>query len=107
MQSEFVDPLADFDASNPLRADASVLRAETRRGKPCYLIDNTGDALPQAELREILQGLIEAELFGFRTLSASGGEAIHLDRRESAHVQVGGKLYRLIVYRYEARVEPF
>ena len=107
MPSEFVDPSADYDASNPLRDDAGVLRAETRRGKPCYLIDNTGDGLPQAELREVLQGLIEAEMFGFRTLSAGGGDTIPLDRRESAHVQIGGKLYRLIVYRYEARIEPF
>lgn len=107
MSAEFVDPLVDFDASNPLREDACTLQGQTRGGKPCRLIDNSGDALPEGALREILQGLIEAELFGFRTLSASGGDTISLERRESAHVQVGENLYRLIVYRYEARIEPF
>lgn len=71
------------------------------------LIDNTGDALPHAELQQILSSLIESESFGFKTLSATGGDAIRLERRESSHVQIGAKLYRLILYRFEARLEPF
>ena len=95
------------DSPSPLREDARVYAARTHAGKACRLIDNSGDALPEAELREILQGLIDAKLFGFRALSASGGDAISLDQRETAHVQIGERLYRLILYRYEARIEPF
>lgn len=102
-----VDPHVDFDEHNPLRADARRYPAVTRRGKPCELIDNTGEALPEAEMRAILEGLVENDVFGFRTLSANGGETINLDRRESSHVQVGEKLYRLIVYRYQAQIERF
>ena len=105
--SEFIDPNADFDESNPLRPDAVRLQGTTKRGKPCELIDNTGDSLPQRELRDVLDALIENEVFGFRTLSASGGETINLDRRESSHIQIGDNLYRLIVFRYEARLEKF
>ena len=103
----FVDPNADFDASNPLRPDAVTLPGVTRRGKPCALIDNTGAALPPDELQQILDRLIENDSFGFRTLSATGGDAIRLERREASHVQVGQNLYRLILYRFEARLEPF
>lgn len=103
----FLDPDADFDASNPLRPDAARLKGTTRRGKPCVLIDNTGAALPPGELRQILDRLIENDSFGFRTLSANGGDAIRLERREASHVQVGENLYRLILYRFEARLEPF
>lgn len=107
MHDEFFDPPADFDAGNPLRGDARVVEGRTRGGKACRLVDNTGDALPEAELSDILQRLVEAKLFGFRSLSAGGGDAISLDQRETAHVQIGEKLYRLILYRYEARIEPF
>lgn len=103
----FFDPNADFDLSNPLRPDAVRLSGTTRRGKPCVLIDNTGDALPRDELQEILDSLIANDRFGFKTLSATGGDAIRLERRESSHVQVGENLYRLILYRFEARLEPF
>lgn len=71
------------------------------------LIDNTGDGLPHEELQQILTSLIESDSFGFKTLSATGGDAIRLERRESSHVQIGDKLYRLILYRFEARLEPF
>lgn len=103
----FVDPNADFDLSNPIRSDAVTLTGSTRRGKACVLIDNTGDALPQQELQQILNSLIESDSFGFKTLSATGGDAIRLERRESSHVQIGENLYRLILYRFEARLEPF
>ena len=107
MPDVFLGSPTDFDAGNPLRDDARVVTGRTRGGKVCRLVDNSGDALPEAELREILQRLVEAKLFGFRSLSAAGADAISLDRRECAHVQIGGRLYRLILYRYEARIEPF
>lgn len=104
---QFVDPAVDFDAQNPLRIDAVVITGSTARGKRCELIDNTGAQLPRAELEAILHGLIENGVFGFRPVSAGGADAIRLERREAGHVQVGENLYRLIVYRYQARLEPF
>lgn len=103
----FVDPNVDFDTHNPLRADAVVVSGVTRRGKRCELIDNTGAHLPGAELEAILAGLIENEVFGFHPVSAGGADSIRLERREGGHIQVGSTLYRLIVYRYQARLEPF
>ncbi|MGH8670716.1 MAG: hypothetical protein ACREUA_01590 [Burkholderiales bacterium] len=103
----FSDAQGDFDRYNPLRADAVRLEARTRRGKRCVLIDNTGRNLPLGELRAILDGLIEHDHFGFKSFSAAGGDAIDLNRRESSHVQIGDRLYRLIVYRLEARLENF
>ncbi|MCU0805704.1 MAG: hypothetical protein MUF79_11550 [Burkholderiales bacterium] len=97
----------DFDSLNPLRPDAVRVRGATRRGKPCELVDNTGERLPRAELESILAALVEQDAFGFNIASAKGGHTLDLERRESAHVQVGEKLYRLLVYRYEARIEPF
>lgn len=107
MDNQFVDPNANFDENNPLRADALIYSSMNQRGKKCELVDNTGMRLDAAECRDILNGLIENDVFGFRTLSANGGEAIRMDRRESTHVQVGDDLYRLIVFRYQARIENF
>lgn len=104
---EFVDPSADFEACNPLRPDAVRLAGTTRGGKPCVLINNTGQVLPEHELRQILAGLIDNNVFGVKGRSASGANTIALARREASHVQIGVDLYRLIVYRYEARIEPF
>lgn len=103
----FVDPHANFDENNPLRDDAIHYRANNKHNKACSLIDNTGKQLNADECREILATLIDNDIFGFRTLSAGGGDTISLDRRESTHVQVGEDLYRLIVFRYEARIEMF
>jgi len=105
--SQFVDPNADFDENNPLRDDAVRYPGHTKRGKACELVDNTGCALAPDECRDILASLIENDLFGFHPFSASGGETISLERRESTHVQVDDDLYRLIVFRYQARIENF
>ena len=105
--NQFVDPNANFDENNPLRADAIHYSAPNTHGKTCNLVDNTGESLATAECLAILNGLIDNDMFGFRTLSANGGDKISLDRRESTHVQVGDNLYRLIVFRYQARIELF
>lgn len=105
--NQFVDPNADFDENNPLRYDAVHYSGATKRGKACELVDNTGCALAPDECKDILAGLIENDLFGFHPFSANGGETISLERRESTHVQVGEELYRLIVFRYQARIENF
>jgi hypothetical protein len=102
-----LEPAEDFHTLNPLRPDSVRLQGATRRGKPCELVDNTGESLPRAELEAILSALIAADAFGFNIASAKGGHTLDLERRESAHVQIGEKLYRLLVYRYEARIEPF
>ncbi|HSD54684.1 MAG TPA: hypothetical protein VLC47_10990 [Burkholderiales bacterium] len=99
--------IPDFEAANPLRPGAPRFGGTTRRGKACELVDNSGDRLPATELQGILDALIREDRFGFATATAAGGTTLDLARRESAHIQVGGRLYRLIVYRYQARIEPF
>lgn len=79
----------------------------TSRGKPCELINNSGDHLPEGELRDILNRLIGQDVFGFKPLSAAGGDTLELDAPVAAHIQIGGHLYRLIVHRYQARIEKF
>jgi hypothetical protein len=101
------DPPADFDACNPLRADAVRISGTTRRGKKCELVDNTGRGLPMTELRALLDALVAADRFGFAIASAKGGATLALDRRESGHVQIGDDLYRLVIHRYQGRLEPF
>jgi hypothetical protein len=105
--NQFVDPNANFDENNPLRDDAVRYTAVNARGKSCELVDNTGESLDSSECLDILNSLVENDIFGFRTLSANGGDTISLERRESTHVQVGEALYRLVVYRYQARIELF
>ena len=99
--------ITDFDAVNPLRPGATRLRGTTHRGKACELVDNSGDRLPRPELQGILDALVRAQRFGFAAASEAGGATLDLARREVAHIQVGGRLYRLIVYRFQARIEPF
>lgn len=97
----------NYDTLNPLRPDAVRLAGTTRRGRPCALVDNTGAGLPHAELAALLDALIAADRFGFALASSGGGESLPLERRDFGHVQVAGGLYRLLVHRYEARLEPF
>jgi len=107
--SDTPHPAAETDAAGwaPLRPDAVRLHGVTRRGRPCELVDNTGAALPAAELQAILDALIAQDRLGFSVTSAAGGVTLHLGRPETAHVQIAGGLYRLIVHRYTARIEPF
>lgn len=104
---DFLPPAADFETLNPLRPDAVHYRATTRSGKPCALVDNTGARLPAKEMHSILEALIAADAFGFKSRSAAGANTLDPARREGGHIQVAGELYRLIVFRYEARVERF
>lgn len=89
------------------RPDAVRITGTTRRGRPCALVDDTGDALPRAELESLLEDLIAAEAFGFHGASAAGRDTIDLEAPRMAHVQLAGRLYRLLVHRFEARLEPF
>lgn len=100
-------PIESFEQHNPLRENARRLAGCTLRGKPCSLLDNSGDALPESELALILDSLIQQDKFGFKPRSNLGASAINLERREASHIQIGEKLYRLIIFRFEARIEPF
>jgi len=83
------------------------LRVEGRtvRGRICELVDKSGDAIPAAELERLLAELIAGGAFGFRAKGAA--DAVALGEPEFAHVQIGERLYRLIVERYTARLERF
>jgi hypothetical protein len=81
------------------------VEGRTARGRTCELVDNSGDAIPALELERLLAELIARGAFGFRAGGAA--DAIALGRPEFAHVQIGGRLYRLIVERYSARLERF
>ena len=83
-----------------------TVEGRTARGRQCRLVDISGDGLPRAELDRLLADLIASDAFGFRATSADG-RAVRLDRPEFAHVQIAGRLYRLIVERYSARIERF
>lgn len=90
----------------PLRSDAVILKAKTKRGKLCRVIDNTV-SVPREELEALLNDLIEQEHFGPSGLSVAGGNTISIGAPQSAHVQLGGNIYRMIVVDYEARLEDF
>ena len=81
------------------------IAGRTQRGRPCELADNSGDALPRAELERLLAELIAADAFEFRASGAAAGVAIGVP--QFAHVQVGERLYRLVVERNVARLERF
>jgi hypothetical protein len=83
-----------------------VVEGRTARGRPCRLADRSGDGLPRQELERLLAELIAARAFGFRAVSENGA-AVRLHRPDFAHVQIAGRLYRLIVERYHARLERF
>ncbi|HXZ93634.1 MAG TPA: hypothetical protein VEG36_12220 [Burkholderiales bacterium] len=77
----------------------------TQRGRACELADNSGDALPRGELERLLSELIAADAFEFRASGAADGVAIGAP--QFAHVQIGERLYRLVVERNVARLERF
>jgi hypothetical protein len=89
------------------RGEIEGLRVEgdTQRGRRCVLIDRTGDALPRIELERLLGELIARDAFGFQAVGDAGG--IPLGRARFAHVQIGARLYRLIVEQASARLERF
>ena len=90
-----------------MKNDAGIaVEGRTARGKVCRLIDGSGDGLAREELERLLAELVANDAFGFKAMSADGAAA-RLDRPEFAHVQIAGRLYRLIVERYVARIDRF
>lgn len=99
-------PIEEENGLPPLRSDAVILEGMTKRGKPCRLIDNTVSA-PREELAALLNDLIEQEHFGPSGLSMAGSNTISIGTPQSAHVQLGENIYRMIVVDYAARLEAF
>ncbi|MCG6875668.1 MAG: hypothetical protein LJE97_11320 [Betaproteobacteria bacterium] len=100
-------PPGEFDRLNPIRPDATRVAGVTRRGRACELLDNSGAGLSIAELQEVLDALIAQDRFGFAMASPAGGSTLDLERREAGHIQIGDRLFRLLLRRYTARIEPF
>ena len=90
----------------PLAPNAQIVEGRTRRGKACRVVDNTGTVALE-ELQNLLQDLIEQDQFQPLGLSMTGGNTIQIGAPQTAHVQLGSDLYRLIVVDYEARIEGF
>lgn len=91
------------DSSHP---GAVIIEGATASGKRCRIIDNTG-TVERTELRNLLDELVREKRFGFSGVSSAGGGAITIGAPVFAHVQLGGELYRLILFPYEARIERF
>lgn len=96
----------DYHRENPLHPDAVIIDGTAHNGKPCRIVDNTA-SVPEAELRELLESLVAERAFGLGGKTVSGGNTITLGAPEGTHIQIGEGLYRLVMFPYEARVEPF
>lgn len=92
-------------AAGELSAKAQILEGSTHNGKPCRLVDNTGEIAP-AELQQLLQQLIADKHFGIKGLSGPDG-TLKLGEPQITHIQFGEKLYRLVLFPFEARIETF
>lgn len=103
---QFVDPSAKPPKAEEIRPDAVIIEGVAHNGKPCRVVDNTA-SVPRAELRDLLNTLIEEKRFGLGGMSVAGGNRIALDEPVGTHIQLGDDLYRILLYPYEARIEPF
>lgn len=102
----FIDLRAPCPSEGDVRPGAAVIEGVAHNGKPCRIVDNTGE-VPRQELLDVLDALIREKKFGVGGLSASGGNTISLNQPLPTHIQFGDKLYRLLLFPYEARIEPF
>lgn len=103
---KYIDPNVSCPGPDSVRADATVINGHTHNGRPCRLIDNTC-SVTKEDLEAILAGLIAERRFGIAALSAHGGHTLALGRPNATHIQCGDTLYRLLLFPYEARIEPF
>jgi hypothetical protein len=101
-----VMPLRRDPHTPPLSEGAVFVEGRAHNGRPCRVVDNTG-TVERALLEELLAELVKARRFGVAGLSATGTSAIRLGAPEFTHIQLGGELYRLILFPYEARLEAF
>lgn len=102
----FVDPSLPPPEAGRVHADAVIVEGITHTGKPCRIVDNTA-SIDRAALHDVLDALIRERRFGISGLSAAGGAVIPLDRPRATHIQFGDTLYRILLFPYEARIEPF
>ncbi|MDH5258016.1 MAG: hypothetical protein OEX07_08400 [Gammaproteobacteria bacterium] len=100
---------ADSRNNNPaeirISESANKVTSNLDNGKQCELYDNTG-LIPDTELKELLDQLVQDRLFGINALSSSDG-IIYLDKPKLSHIQINDDLYRLYLYRYHAIIENF
>ncbi|MFP4080122.1 MAG: hypothetical protein ACLFTM_05745 [Ectothiorhodospira sp.] len=98
------------DTMHTSRADprdgATVVESKTPSGRPCRLTDRTA-TLPREVLAGFLEELIAGGHMGFTAISAPSSGAIRLDEPRFTHVQLEGRLYRLLLRPGEARLERF
>jgi len=88
-----------------IQENATIVNGETNNGKSCKLADNTGE-IKKNELEQLLNGMIDDQLFGIHAMSSSDG-IISLDKPKLSHIQVDDDLYRLYLFRYHAIIEKF
>lgn len=96
----------DFFQANPLSPEAIVVTGETRNGKACRIVDNTG-SIDIAELRALLDQLIEDGRFGLSGRSLAGDSRMVIGAPDFTHIQFGETVYRFVLFPYEARIEAF
>ena len=104
--NEFIDTTITCPSVDFIQPDAQIIQGVTHTGKPCRIVDNTA-SVSLAELQEVLTTLIREKRFGLSGLSAKGGNSISLNAPTCSHIQFGDKLYRMLLFSYEARIEPF
>ena len=90
----------------PPGPDATIIESIAHNGKPCRIVDNTG-TIDRTELEQLLADLISERHFGLRAISAKGSNAIKLGEPEFTHMQFGDRIYRMLLFPYEARLEAF
>ena len=100
------DTVRRFDAQNPINANAVIIDGKMDNGHVCRLIDNTGN-IDRGTLEELLHVLILESRFGGAGLSAAGGNTVTIGAPQYGHIQIGERLYRLLIFPYEARIEQF
>lgn len=100
------NPLNRFRQDHPQHPAARVLEGTTHTGKPCRIVDNTASVDPD-ELAALLDDLIRERRFGLWGVSTGAQATISLEGPVGTHVQLGGRLYRLVLFPYEARIEAF
>ncbi len=103
---QFVDPQATPPGAADIRADATIIEGVAHNGKPCRIVDNTA-SVPEHELEALLAQLIEDKRFGLGGMSVAGGSRIAIGEPQGTHLQIGSELYRILLFPYEARIEPF
>ena len=103
---DFIDPTTPCPKPGQIRPGATVIEGCAHNGRPCRIVDNTASIDP-AELRELLDTLITSRRFGLHVVSPHGGNVLSLDHPDGGHIQFGDTLYRLLLFPYEAHIEPF